>query len=65
VIDTGKNLVPVEIKAGETIDRSLFDGLRYFISLGSPALQTGVLIHGGEALYRREDFVIRPWHQCA
>lgn len=64
VIDTGKNLIPVEIKSGETIDRSLFDGLRYFISLGSPTMATGVLIHGGEALYRRENFVVRPWYQC-
>lgn len=64
VIDTGRSLVPVEIKSGETIDPSFFDGLKYFISLGSPALKTGVLIHGGEALYRRDQFVIRPWYQC-
>ena len=64
VIDTGRSLVPVEIKSGETIDPSFFDGLRYFISLGSPALKTGVLVHGGEALYRREQFVIRPWYRC-
>lgn len=65
VVDTGKKLVPVEIKSGETIVSSLLDGLRYFVSLGSPASKTGVLIHGGETLYRRENFVVRPWYQCS
>ncbi len=65
IIDTGKKLIPVEIKSGETITSSLFDGLRYFTSLGSPASPTGVLIHGGEALYLREKSVIRPWYQCS
>jgi uncharacterized protein len=65
IIDTGKKLIPIEIKSGETISSSSFDGLRYFTSLGSPASQTGVLIHGGEARYQRENFVVRPWYQCS
>ena len=64
VIDTGKKLIPVEVKSGETVDHSLLDGLRYFISLGTPASKTGVLIHGGEARYQRENFIVRPWYQC-
>lgn len=64
VIDTGKKLVPVEIKSAETIDSSFFDGLKYYISLGASVSNTGVLIHGGNALYQRENFVIRPWFQC-
>lgn len=65
VIDTGKKLIPIEIKSSETIDGSFFDGLRYYISLGSPASKTGVLIHGGDTLYQRESFVVRPWFQCS
>jgi len=65
VVDTGKRLVPVEIKSAETIDSSFFDGLRYYISLGVPVSETGVLVHGGDALYQRENFVIRPWFQCS
>lgn len=64
VIDTGKKLVPVEVKAGETVGRSLFDGLNYYISLGAPVSKNGVLVHGGEGLYRRENFLVRPWFQC-
>ena len=65
VIDIGKTLVPIEIKSAETIDSSFFDGLNYYISLGVPVSKAGVLVHGGDALYRRENFVIRPWFQCS
>lgn len=64
VMDTGKNLIPVEVKSGETIDHSFLDGLKYFISLGIPASKAGVLIHGGEARYQRENVIVRPWYQC-
>jgi len=65
VIDTGKRLIPVEIKSAETIDISFFEWLKYYISLGAPVSKTGVLVHGGDALYQRGSFVIRPWFQCA
>lgn len=64
VIDTGKKLVPLEIKSAETIDSSFFNGLRYYISMGVPVSKTGVLVHGGEAFYQREAFAVRPWFQC-
>jgi predicted AAA+ superfamily ATPase len=65
VMDTGKKLIPVEVKSTETIDSSLFAGLRYYTTLGPPASKTGVLIHGGETLYSRENFVVRPWFRCS
>lgn len=63
VIDTGKKLIPIEIKSGETVNRTFFDGLHYFTSLGPPAAQTGALIHGGEELYQRENISVIPWFQ--
>ena len=50
---------------GRTDSSSSFDGLGYYTSLGSPASQTGVVIHGGEARYQRENFMVRPWYQCS
>ena len=63
VIDTGKKLIPIEIKSAETIDRSFFDGLKYYTSLGTRVSKTGVLVHGGNVLYQRENFCVRPWFQ--
>lgn len=62
VIDSGSKLIPIEIKSSETVGRSLFDGLRYYLSLGSPVAETGILIHGGNECYRREQFIVRPWY---
>lgn len=61
VIDAGQKLIPVEIKSGQTVNASFFDGLRYFCALGTPASETGVLIQGGDAAYKRENFLVRPW----
>lgn len=65
VLNTGKRLVPVEIKSAETIDSSFFDGLRYYSSLDVPVSKTGVLVYGGDALYQRENVTVRPWFQCS
>ena len=62
-IDTGKQLIPIEIKSGKTISGSLFEGLRYFMALGSKVARTGVMIHGGDDLYERESFIVLPWFQ--
>lgn len=64
LIDAGTRLILVEIKSTETIDRSMFDGLRYFMSLGAPAGERGILIHGGDAYQDREGFLVRPWFRC-
>jgi len=63
LIDTGKQLIPIEIKSGKTISGSFFDGLRYFMSLGPTIARTGLLIHGGDDLYMRENFMALPWFQ--
>jgi predicted AAA+ superfamily ATPase len=64
VLDTGSRLIPIEIKSSETVERSLFDGLKYYMALASPVSASGALIHGGDGLYRREQFLVRPWFQC-
>lgn len=63
VIDTGTKLIPIEIKSSETVDRSFFDGLKYYLSIGSSVAEDGVLVHAGDALYVRERFLVRPWFQ--
>lgn len=64
IIDAGSMLIPVEIKSGETVTASFFDGLKYFISLGAPAATTGVVVHGGDSMYLRNGVTVRPWYSC-
>jgi predicted AAA+ superfamily ATPase len=63
LIDTGKQLIPIEIKSGRTISDSFFEGLRYFMALGPKVARTGVMIHGGDDLYERENSIVLPWFQ--
>lgn len=64
VIDNGETLIPIEIKSGETVNKSFFDGLRYFTSLRPSVMRNGILIYGGEQSHKRENFVVRPWYRC-
>jgi len=61
IVDYGTELVPIEAKSGETISASFFDGLKYFTRLGTPASQSGLLVHGGNDFYERDGFSVRPW----
>jgi predicted AAA+ superfamily ATPase len=63
LIDTGKQLIPIEIKSGRTLSSSFFEGLRYFMALEPSVARPGVLIHGGDDLYERENFIVLPWFQ--
>lgn len=65
IIDTGKKLIPVEIKAGETASESFYQGLKYYMSLGKNISQTGVVVYGGDKYYEREPFLLRAWFQCS
>ena len=64
IIDTGKKLIPVEAKSGETIVNYFFDGLNYFKSLDKDAniSKTGILINGGDAFYIRNGNLALPWY---
>ncbi len=63
LIDTGQELIPIEIKSGRTLSGSFFDGIRYFMALGPNVARQGVLIHGGDDLYERENSIVLPWFQ--
>jgi uncharacterized protein len=65
VIDTGRKLIPVEIKAGETVSESFYSGLKYYMSFEGNISDTGVLVYGGENFYKREKFLLKAWFQCS
>jgi len=65
IIDTGKRLIPVEIKSGETVTDAFFSGLRYYLSLSGNKSNSGVMVYGGEKSYKRENVVVRTWRQCS
>jgi hypothetical protein len=63
IIDDGKKLIPIEAKSGETVTSSFYDGLKFFKNLGGKDIsKTGVLVHGGNALYKRNEISTIPWY---
>ena len=52
------DLLDPEMVHSFTLSGSFFDGLRYFIALGLSVARPGMLIHGGDDLYERENFII-------
>ena len=64
LVDTGRALIPIEVKSSRTVSAALFKGLRYFQRLGPPVGKRGILIHGGDDVYVRENILVRPWFQC-
>ncbi|MFN0129007.1 MAG: ATP-binding protein [Verrucomicrobiales bacterium] len=49
----GPNMVPVEIKAGRTLQGEWFAGFGKLAALSADILETGVVVYGGEEIQRR------------
>lgn len=61
IIDMGTKLIPIEIKAGETIDLSYFKGLDYWNDLAQVSPENGYVIYGGKENQRRSKGNIVSW----
>ncbi len=59
LIENADSIVPVEIKSGETIQSSMFDGLTYWSKITGSTLDSGCLVYGGkEKQFRKKGRVI-------
>jgi uncharacterized protein len=65
IIDTGKKLIPGEIKSSQTLASDFFDGLRYWLSLKGNPQTTGILIYAGGERSKRDNFSVMPWYDCS
>lgn len=63
VVSTPAGPVPVELKSGATVASSFFKGLRYWRHI-APNPRRGVLVHGGDESYVREDAAVVSWRHC-
>lgn len=62
LIDRGEHLVPIEIKAGQTISSNYFDGLSYWQKLNANAeQQKAYLIYAGESSHDRSQAGVIAW----
>jgi len=63
IIEQGNELVPLEIKSGETIAGDFFRGLEYWRSLPGQANCPAALVYGGEKSMKRGETMVYSWCQ--
>ena len=64
IIDEGLDLLPVEIKAGKTMNKRLLKNLLFWKKLTEK--QKGVLVYGGdEDQQRSNDINVKSWRNMA
>lgn len=61
LIDLGDELIPIEVKSGQTVNREFFKNLVYLQGLSMGGIHGGVLVYGGDEAWKHLDVVVRPW----
>ncbi len=61
LIDEGDKLIPMEIKAGQTVASDFFKGIRLWKKLTADIGQEAALVYGGDKSYIRSDTYLYPW----
>jgi hypothetical protein len=61
ILDHGDEMIPVEIKAGQTIVSDFFKGIRFWKKLSNDEEQRAALVYGGEKSFIRSDTYVYSW----
>jgi uncharacterized protein len=61
LIEQGRDLIPLEIKSGQTIAGDFFAGIRYWRGLVKNPAAPAALVYGGDRSFRREGVTVYPW----
>ena len=61
LIDRGTELVPVEVKSGQTVNRDFFTGLERWREIAGDAAGRGWLVYGGDRSESRAEVEVVPW----
>ncbi len=61
LIDQGDELIPLEIKAGQTINPDFFKGIRFWKKLANASDQPAAVVYGGDRSQIRSGIHVVPW----
>lgn len=61
LVDSGKMLLPIEIKSGQTVPSDATAGLDYWRGLAGDPAGPGALVFGGDQSYLRRDVAFHSW----
>ncbi|MEE9343724.1 MAG: ATP-binding protein [Gammaproteobacteria bacterium] len=63
LIEQGNQLLPVEIKSGQTLVSEFFDGVKKYMALAGDASAKAALVYGGSQAQERDAISVYPWQQ--
>jgi predicted AAA+ superfamily ATPase len=61
IVDLGSSLLPIEVKASETLQAEHLEGLRYYRGLAGASEGPAALVYAGERTSRREGVSVCSW----
>lgn len=65
IIGRGPQMLPIEIKAGETVNEDYFKNLNRFAKLFPKAVSEGAVVYAGDRLEKRSRFPVYPMSQIS
>jgi len=65
IIEYQQKLIPVEVKAGKTINQDFFSGIDYWKSLEGNEQARGYIVYGGSETQKRTAYTVVSWHDVA
>lgn len=61
VLDQGAELIPIEIKSGQTVTREFFKGIEYWRKLAEMPEAPAALVYAGDQSFRRSGVAVYSW----
>jgi uncharacterized protein len=61
IIEKGQKLIPVEIKAGQTVSQDFFKGLVKWQKIAGGAASKGILVYAGTQSYEKQEGHVISW----
>ncbi len=65
IVDIGKELLPIEIKSGETYNKKFLESLDKWNSIAKREAAENYLIYAGTQIFRGTAYTLLPWDQMA
>jgi uncharacterized protein len=65
LIEEAGNLIPVEIKSGQTVNRDYFKGIDYWLELARPRKPKAWLVYAGTDNHKRKETEVVSWRNLA
>jgi len=61
LLERGTDLVPIEVKSGETLASDFYVGLQYWLALAQTPTGPAALVYGGDQTVRRSGIITYSW----